>query len=101
MLEAEWQRKVINYARDRGWFVAHFTAAKSSRGRWVTPVAADGAGFPDLVLVRERVVFAELKREGGKLRAQQEVWMSKLRWAGATHFVWEPSDWYDVKDELK
>lgn len=101
MLEADWQKRVIKFARACGWRVAHFTAAKSARGRWVTPVAADGAGFPDLVLVRDRVVFAELKRDGGRLRVEQEVWGAALEQAGAEFFVWMPRDWDEVKEVLR
>jgi hypothetical protein len=44
-----------------GWRAAHFRPARTAKG-WRTPVAADGAGFPDLVLVRRtRIVAAELK----------------------------------------
>lgn len=58
--EAMFQIEIIELARILGWRVAHFRPAQTRHG-WRTPVAADGKGFPDLVLVRERVIYAELK----------------------------------------
>jgi hypothetical protein len=76
--EAELQHAVIEYARLFGWTVAHFRVAQTKRG-WRTPVAADGAGFPDLVLVRgPRLIFAELKSASGRLRDEQEHWIRRL-----------------------
>ena len=49
MNEAEFQRMVIDMAHLFGWRVAHFRKVQT-HGRWMTAVAADGKGFPDLVL---------------------------------------------------
>ena len=65
MLEDDWQRQVVDLARLRGWRVAHFRPARTERG-WRTPVEADGAGFPDLLLVRGAQLLAvELKTDAG------------------------------------
>ena len=66
--ETAFQQQVIDLAHYTGWVVAHFRAARTEKG-WRTPVAADGAGFPDLVLVnrsQKRVLYVELKSEDGK-----------------------------------
>lgn len=55
-----------------------------------------GEGFPDLVLARERVVFAELKSERGKVQPEQSDWLERLRAAGAEAHLWRPSSWDDV-----
>lgn len=60
----------------------------------------DGAGWPDLALCRERLIFAELKTERGKLTEQQTYWIERLRAAGQTVFVWRPSDWPEIEKEL-
>mgnify|MGYP003677610739 FL=1 len=76
--EAQFQKQVIQLAQLLGWRVAHFRAAQTSRG-WRTPVAADGAGFPDLVLARRgQLIFAELKTQRGKLSNAQECWQEAL-----------------------
>ena len=53
-----------------GGRVAHFRPPRTVHG-WRTAVAADGAGFPDLVMVRgSRLLAAELKSERESLRHQ-------------------------------
>ena len=100
MSEADWQEQVIAFARLRGWAVAHFRPAQTSKG-WRTPVTADGAGFPDLVLVRERVVVVELKSETGRLSVEQRRWLIALEAAHAEHYLWRPSDWPRVEAVLR
>jgi hypothetical protein len=99
MTEADWQDQVIDYAHLKGWRVAHFRPARTAHG-WRTPVTADGAGFPDLVCVRERVVIAELKSEKGKITAEQARWIGALVKARAEVYVWRPSDWPQVERVL-
>jgi hypothetical protein len=92
MSEAELQECVIATAHLFGWRVAHFRAAQTKHG-WRTPVAADGKGFPDCVLVRDRVIFAELKAERGRTSPEQLDWLAALANANAEQYVWRPSDW--------
>lgn len=89
--EADAQATILEVARLRGWRAAHFRPALTSRG-WRTPVAADGAGFPDLVLVRDRVVFAELKQKGARPGAEQVAWLDALVGAGAEVYLWTLED---------
>ena len=93
--EAQWQQTVLDLARLRGWTVAHFRPARTEQG-WRTPVAADGKGFPDLVLVRDRVIFAELKSARGELTDEQAGWLDVLVRAGAETYVWRPDDFDEV-----
>lgn len=98
--EAEWQKQVINLARLFGWKVAHFRPAQTTKG-WRTPVAADGAGWPDLILVRDRIVAVELKRQNGKVADAQQEWLDALTAAGAETHVWRPSDLEQVAEVLR
>jgi hypothetical protein len=84
--ERDWSRTVIDYAKLRGWDLRYHT--QHSLG--------SDAGFPDWLLVRDRVVFVELKGDGGKLSPHQTRWVEGLRAAGAEVHVWWPSDWDDV-----
>lgn len=95
--EAAFTRAVIDLARSHGWYAAHFRPAQTKRGAWVTPVAGDGAGFPDLVLVRERVIYAELKSGAGRVRPAQREWLFRLMSANQAYFVWRPADWEDIE----
>ena len=108
MTEAQFQRSVIELAQLNGWKVAHFRKAQNGKGAWRTAVAADGAGFPDLVLARDRVIFAELKTDKGRVRPEQRAWLDALTCAGVnTHraasvetVVWRPRDWNDIQETL-
>jgi hypothetical protein len=99
--EKSFQSVVVEVARLAGWRVAHFRAARTANG-WRTPVTADGAGWPDLVLVRPpRIVFAELKSERGKPSEQQTGWLDVLRLLPAAEvYLWKPSDWDDLVELL-
>lgn len=102
--EKDFQDHIINLARANQWRVAHFRAVKVQRAdgsvRYETPVQADGKGFPDLVLVRDRVLFVEVKRENGILEPAQKDWMKALLGAKAEHMTWRPSDLENIRNIL-
>ena len=87
--EAQWARTVVEYAELMGWKVFHV---------WLS--VKSPAGYPDLTLVRERVVWAELKREGGRLTEAQTEWVQALKGADAEIYFWYPSDWDEVQRVL-
>jgi len=93
MYEADLQKGVIDVARILGYRVAHFRPAQTKHG-WRTPVAADGAGFPDLCIVGHgRLIFAELKCGKNVLSAEQAQWLEALRAGGQEAYVWTDGDW--------
>lgn len=92
MTERELQTAVIECAQLLGWHVAHFRPAQTANG-WRTPVEANAAGFPDLTLIRDRILFAELKSDRGVLSVAQEVWIDAIDRAGVEAHVWRPDDW--------
>lgn len=81
MSETAFADQVMDLARLLGWRSLHIRPARTKHG-WVTPVAGDGKGWPDLTLVRardRRLVFAELKREvGGEISPEQSAWLTTL-----------------------
>lgn len=88
--EAAFQGAIVEYAQRLGYAVYHTRDSRRS-----TP------GFPDLVLAgRGRVVFAELKAEGGKLKPEQRDWLDALTAAGALAFCWRPSSWAHIEKIL-
>lgn len=98
--EAQFQARVIDFARALGWLVAHFhDSRRQIGGRLVGD--SDAAGFPDLVLVKRRVIYAELKGEKTRLRAAQVVWHEALRAAGEEVYLWRPADWPEIMEVLK
>lgn len=96
MREDEFQRAVLDLAKLHRLHVAHFRAAMTGKGRWVTPVGADGKGYPDLTIVGAGgVIWRELKADQGRLSAEQKLWIQRLVEAGADVAVWRPRDLAD------
>lgn len=92
------QTGIIDMAHLFGWRVAHFRPVKTPTG-YRTPVQADGAGFPDLVLARNGVVlFRELKIGTRVLDYAQRDWQTAL---GEHAGIWRDSDYPDnIRREL-
>lgn len=99
--EDDFLRQVITLAHLYGWKVAHFRHAMKKDGNYITPVQADGAGFPDLVLVRGRIIFAEIKSEKGKLSDAQKEWRDALENTGGEYYTWRISEWDEIVEILK
>lgn len=98
--EEEFQKAVIDLAHAWGWLVAHFRRVRVQRADgsayWETPVQADGKGHPDLILVRERVIAAELKVGKNRPTPEQRAWLAAYRGAGLAAYLWRPADWAEV-----
>lgn len=87
--EKDWQSQVIEVAGVGGW--RHYHTHDSRRS---------AKGFPDLVFVRDRVVYAELKSEIGQLRPEQVEWLEALAAAGQEAYLWRPSDRAEMESVL-
>lgn len=108
--ERAFQDKVIQLAHYCHWKVAHIRPAMTGRtyigkdGRerhvWITPVQADGKGLLDLILVRDRVLWREIKVKA-KVTPEQQAWLDWLRAAGQDADVWRPEDWGRILSELE
>ena len=108
MSEGQLQRAVVTLAHLLGYACAHFRPARTARS-WRTAVAADGAGWPDLVLCgcpaggRWRLLFRELKGDGGRLEPGQAAWIARLQAAGQDARVWTAAMWRDgtIEEDLR
>jgi hypothetical protein len=92
-LEKDFQQRVVQFARLNGWRV--YAVPDSRR--------ATLAGYPDLTMwhpKQKRILWAELKRETGKLSESQKVVLSELEESGAIVHVWRPSDWNIIVNTL-
>lgn len=98
MTEKEFQNQVLGYAGLRGWLIVHFRPALTRSGRWATAVQAQGTGYPDLTLCREdRLIFAELKTDRGRLTLLQQKWLEALRKTSAEVYLWRPNQWVEIE----
>jgi len=100
--EKDFQQQIIDLAHIYGWRIAHFRHAWSQDGRrCMTPVQADGKGWPDLVMVKgKRVIIAEVKSDTGKPTPEQQEWLDALRQARMEVFLWRPKDWDTIQETI-
>lgn len=98
--EAQWEKTLVALAHLNGWRVSGFRTAQVGKS-WQTPVRHDAKGWPDLVLVRDRVIFVELKTNKGRISDAQDEWIMALETAGQEVYVWRPSDWDEVVEVLR
>lgn len=95
--EAEQARTFEDWLLLHRWYFWHVNLPQRSK-----------AGFPDYMLLRERIVFVELKARSpatgriGKLSLEQTAFHEMIRAAGGeVHTFWLPDDWQLVHDALK
>ena len=81
--------RFVSLARKLGWKVFHDFDSRRNE-----------PGFPDLVLVRDRVIFAELKTERGRVSKEQIAWIHAIKSAGTYAAIWRPSDWVNIQKIL-
>lgn len=77
--EKDWQRQVVQLANMLGW--QHYHTYRSTRSP---------SGWPDLALVRDRIVLLELKRENGRVSPAQARWLTALTRAHVEVYVARP-----------
>ena len=104
--EQDFMGQVIELAHIFHWLCVHFRSVHIQRSNgstyYQTPVQADGEGFPDLILLRDKTILAvELKSEKGKVRQTQKEWLEKLARAGIPTYIWRPSDFDDIVKILR
>lgn len=98
--EAEWSATIIGttqvpgVARTLGWMCKHVhDSRKEVVGRDGTRQLVgdrDAAGLLDWLLIRDRVIFLELKTSKGRLRPEQTEVFEALLDAGAEAYIWRP-----------
>lgn len=89
MTEKQFQTQIIMVAKANGWTVYHTYDSRRS-----------APGFPDLVLVRDGVLFREIKTNTGRISMAQQEWGDALTKAGADFKVWRPRDLKTIIKEL-
>jgi len=94
--ERQFQDRVVELAEYLGWWCFHMYHATRSP-----------AGWPDLVLFRERIIFVELKARDakgrmGKLKPVQTDMAHRCFKAGAEYYAWfdDEETWTKIKAVL-
>lgn len=82
MNENELQKQVLDLCRKYKLLVFHSADSRRDTAK----------GFPDLTIVGQRLIFAELKSEIGRLTTDQVTWKYALLSAGEKYYLWRPSD---------
>lgn len=93
LTEAEFQQQVIDLAHALGWRHNHTRRTVGRGHRWTT--ATSVIGWPDLTLWSERqqrLIFAELKTDRGRVTDDQAAVLASLERAGQEVHVWRPTD---------
>lgn len=100
LTERDFQRQVVELAHIHGWEDFHVRAGRTADSWRVPGSGTMAAGWPDLVLARDRtVLFVELKADTGKLTPAQERVLAILSKAATVH-VWRPRDWMQIEFAL-
>ena len=103
--EDDLRAQVNDVAAIFGWDWMFVKPLRAAGGIWKTPTFGTlGKGWPDTLFVRERdgrEIFAEFKRELGKVEPDQERVLSFLRRAGKEVHVWRPSDFDRIVEILR
>jgi hypothetical protein len=96
--EAQWQDTYLALLRAFGW--GYYVAPKAGV-RALGTVRGVRPGWPDVTAWRgPRLLFAELKRETGKTRPEQDATLAALAATGAEVYVHRPSDLAEVRAVL-
>ena len=92
------QKSIIDLAHLYNWKCAHFQSVLATRkdgsASWRTPVQADGKGFPDVFMVRDRRALAvEVKGDGDTVKPEQAAWHYAIGKTAVEMYVWTPESW--------
>ena len=96
ILERDWDRQLFATGRKPG-----LATQLGWHSHWTFNSRGSAHGFPDRTLARERIIFAELKRELTGRKSEdanrqpspaQIEWLDQLAAAGAEVYLWRPSD---------
>jgi hypothetical protein len=88
--EADFQAQVVALAEQLGWHVVHINDSRRQRAEH----------WPDLVLIRDRILYRELKKIGKRPTPGQEAMLARLRAAGGDAEWWDPTHWDVIHQTL-
>lgn len=83
--EKQFHAEVMAFAKRHGWKTFHTYDSRKS-----------DEGYPDLVMLRERQIVAELKVGRNKPSAAQDTWLEAYRSVGVETYIWFPEQWDEI-----
>ncbi len=101
MRESTFARQIEYLLELGGWRWCHYEPAVRQSGQWATALRGD-RGAPDYTAVRGgRLVFIEIKGDGGRVSPEQKRWIADLLEAGVETYVWYPTELDVAREVLK
>ena len=96
------QEQILDLAKIYGWRRAHFRPARTKWG-YRTAVSGEGAGFPDLLLLRgDRMLAWECKSQYEKTTPEQDAWLAAFaQIRNCDSRVIRFADWEYIVEALK
>ena len=102
LTEKKFTDMVMKLASLCGWRTLHLRPGLNRRGKWQTAVQGDGAGFPDLLLLKGPwQIAAELKVDKNESRPEQTAWLEAFAETGAFSYCWRPEMWNEIEAVLR
>lgn len=99
---ATWEKEIWHqFGGLFGWSCAHFRAVETKHRGYTVPVGAHGAGWPDFVMARDRVIYAEAKAGTGRVADKQKAWLHRLIAAGQEVYVFRPEYRQEIAQVLR
>lgn len=102
--EYDFTLSVMQIASACGWLVSHAWTSQSTKytAIYLSQHGVKWDGLPDIIAVRERVVWAELKKRDSKpplerLTPGQAEWRERLLKLGCEYYVWQPGDENEIR----
>jgi hypothetical protein len=93
LTEGQLQKRILDWARLRGWQAVHIRPLWRRDGKMVTAYEGD-KGLPDLIMARRgRVILAEIKNATKPATVEQKRWLEQ---AGGNGYLWRPKDWDEI-----
>jgi len=102
--ESDFSSQIEDALELYGWKWVHFRPARVRRNgkdTYETPYTGHRGALDYYAVRGSRIIFFELKGDGGKLRPEQKEWIEALKETCAEVYVWWPKDSDEAMEVLR